>query len=388
MKNLLSYGGLDISVINSTDTLVPQSSHKVDIPSGMKKTLAIAVNNDMPVLLVGETGTGKTSIVRDIAYKRKQPYIRVNMTGFTTPDELIGSKSVKDGETYYEHGIITDAMQRGAILVLDEINSTSPDCLFILHGLLDEDKRISLPNGEVVTPHEHFRVFATCNPDYEGTKSMNKAFLDRFPVILTVDALSANAEIKLLMDRTGIDEDTATMLVVVATKAREEYSNHRITVYVSTRSLLQIATLIKHGLDVKEAYSIAVVKKTANKQEQQIMSDIYLSSTKIAENMSPEDKTVITTLSEINGYKKQIDEMTSLANERLTKLTEKTSEVTGLKNALDRANGDIIVLRGESIQQKELIEKQKQELQAFKKLEQLITKVSKEKSLSDTKNTP
>ena len=60
--------------------------------------------------------TGKTSAVKELAYLRKQPYVRVNMTGYTTPDELIGSKSVKNGATYYEDGIITNAMKIGAIL--------------------------------------------------------------------------------------------------------------------------------------------------------------------------------------------------------------------------------------------------------------------------------
>jgi MoxR-like ATPase len=286
----LTYGGVVIPKINSKDALVPKDAIDVELEEGDKTALGIALRDNLPALLIGETGTGKTSVIRRLAFIRQQPYVRVNMTGFTTPDDLIGSKSIRGDETYFEYGIITDAMNRGAILVLDEINATTPDCLFILHGLLDEDRRITLPNGETIHPHKDFRVFATCNPDYEGTRSMNKAFLDRFPIILNIYHLPVPEEIKLITERTGVDENIAKQLVTMATMARTEYINNKLTVFVSTRTLLNTAMLITHGLDFKTAYKLTVMRKTNSPDEQKVILDFYLAIRREGEEAESESK--------------------------------------------------------------------------------------------------
>lgn len=299
-----TFGNIPVPVINSTDALVPKSSIEPILSDEDQRALAVALLHNMSALLIGETGTGKTSAVKYLAYKRKQPYVRVNMTGYTTPDELIGSKSVKAGETYYEHGIITDAMNRGAILVIDEINATTPDCLFILHGLLDDDRRITLPNGEVITPHENFRVFATCNPDYEGTKSMNRAFLDRFPIILTVNQLDPVNEKNLIVERTHIPDAVANMLVVTATLARKEYADGKINTFISTRALLAVGKLMASGLDHTHAYRTVIVEKSQNKDERQVLLDFFLSVTKQSQGTDPLTRPVIISERQLQEFKK------------------------------------------------------------------------------------
>lgn len=306
----VKYGGVDLPVINANDPLVPTEAIAVTLDKADKNALAIAIQSNKPALLIGETGTGKTSAIRELAYLTKRPYVRVNMTGYTTPDDLIGSKSVKDGATYYEHGIVTDAMKRGAILVLDEINATTPDCMFILHGLLDDDKRITLPNGEIITPHADFRVFATCNPDYEGTKTLNKALLDRFPIIIAVDVLTPKKEIALIIDRTTIDEKIATDLVTMATMLRADYAENKIGTYTSTRTLLHIAEFIKQGMGAKEAYTVSLVRKTQSKDEQKIMSDVYNSVLKVTDDPENEDSALqVVSKGDIKRDKARIEEL-------------------------------------------------------------------------------
>jgi nitric oxide reductase NorQ protein len=312
MKKTFTYGEVTIPTINSKDALVPSQAIEVILDASDKTALGIALRDNLPALLVGETGTGKTSVIRQLAFLRQQPYVRVNMTGFTTPDDLIGSKSIKGDETYFEYGIITDAMNRGALLVLDEINATTPDCLFILHGLLDEDRRITLPNGEIIHPHPDFRVFATCNPDYEGTRSMNKAFLDRFPIILNVNHLSVPEEIKLIVERTGVTKALAQELVSIATMARTEYLNNKLTVFVSTRTLINAASLMAHGLDSKSAYKLTVMRKTNNPDEQKVILDFYLAVRKEGEG-NPEDKYEVIKSGELKKLK-QLSEKVKIAD--------------------------------------------------------------------------
>ncbi len=267
-------GNYEIEIINQNDDLIPTHTEDILMTENHAEALALSVLYDLPTLLIGETGTGKTSIVRLLAFKRKQGYTRINMHGYNTPDELIGSKSVKDGATYYENGILTNAMLRGHIVVLDEINATPPDCTFIIHGLLDDDKRVALPNGDVIRPHKDFRFYATMNPDYEGTRTLNRAFMDRFAIVLNVDILLPDQEKRLLTDRTGIKDTIAEKMVNLAWLGRKAYRESKTMMMISTRTLLQWAHLMQQGIKPHHAFEISVLNK-AHADEREAFKDFY-----------------------------------------------------------------------------------------------------------------
>ena len=375
-KTTVKYGGLDVPVMHSTDPLVPTDAIKVSLTPQDKKALAIALIANKPALLVGETGTGKTSAVRELAYLTKRPYVRVNMTGFTTPDELIGSKSVKDGATYYEHGIVTDAMQRGAILVLDEINATTPDCMFILHGLLDDDRRITLPNGDIITPHADFRVFATCNPDYEGTKAINKALLDRFGIILSVDTLSPLKETKLLVNRTGIPEDNAKQLVAVATMLRKDYAESKIGTFTSTRTLITIAELMKRGMDMGEAYTVSLVRKTQDKDERTILTDVFNSVIKISSDAGNDDEVPeITTRGELRRLKSEAEASTAKLQEVKDVLRTASDNLNKATDTITQLTKDAQEARAEAEAHKENAEKLAEQVKQYAWIEKRLKRL-------------
>ena len=325
--NTIKYGSLQLPVINQVNDFVPKSAEPVILSSEDQRTVATGILHNFPILLLGEAGTGKTSIARYIAYIRKQGYSRISMTGYSTPDELIGSKSVKGGATYYEDGILTKAMKEGHIVVLDEINATPPDCLFILHGLLDEDRRITLPNGDMVRPHKDFRFIATMNPDYEGTKSLNRALLDRFSIIVSIDTLSPIKEKTLLVKRTGIEEDLAKKMVTTAWVIRKAYSEGKTLMYCSTRTLLQWAQLIKHGLDITKAYEITIENKS-RAEERKSFHDFYCSVFKIpAERTAQDHYPVVLTKEE---YKNLNDNLSV----KTTEITQLEAKIRKLQTAM------------------------------------------------------
>ena len=313
MNKTFKSGGLKLKVLNQKEQ-VPVVAQKIILSKIENSALAIAIKKDLACLLIGETGTGKTSAIRYLALKRKQGYTRINMHGYNTPDELIGTKSVKDGSTYWERGILSKAMQEGHIVVLDEVNATPPDCLFIIHGLLDDDKFVTLPNGDVLKPHKDFRFFATMNPDYEGTRGLNRAFFDRFPIVLAIEILSPTKEKKLLIDRINLEPELARNMVNCAWLNRRAYGEQKTLTLISTRSLLQWGGLIKQGLTRKQAYTISIVGKARN-EEKKAFLDFYHAVFKTA--AKEEDKIVIQTQKE---FQLKVDKATAKIADELSRM--------------------------------------------------------------------
>jgi len=177
---------------------IPKTDGKY-IPRKIGKTTDIEIlkrcyEENINVLLVGATGTGKTHAARHLAYELQVPYMRVNCNGAITPEDLIG-QYIPDGNGGFKwcDGVLTRFIRHGGIFVLDEINAAPAEILFVLHSLLDDERKIVLTqkDGEVVKASDKFMFIATMNPTeeaiYEGTKELNAALKDRFGVVLYYD---------------------------------------------------------------------------------------------------------------------------------------------------------------------------------------------------------
>lgn len=221
------------------------------------KALRKSIEINVPTLLIGHTGTGKTTMVRNLAQEYGKTLHRFSITGDTTVDDFVGKFNLIDGNTVWTDGILLTAMKKGDWIVVDEINAANSDILFVLHSLLDDDRFITLTqhDNSVIRPHEDFRIFATMNPteDYAGTKELNMALLNRFAVVLHVDYAENEGEI--VIDQTGVTKQTASKLVTVAKALR---SNNII---MSTRDLVNIGKLVKSGFKVADAIQISFLSK-------------------------------------------------------------------------------------------------------------------------------
>lgn len=248
-----------------------------------KSLIEVSIDMNQPVLLVGETGTGKTSLVRELAKQHKRDFIRVNLNGQTSIDEFVGKWLIKDGATHWQDGILVQAMRKGQWLLCDEINAALPEILFVLHSLLDDDKsiRLSEKDGELVKPHENFRFFATMNPfdEYVGTKELNKAFMSRFTMVLDVHYPKPDDEQQILLGRTKISEADATILVEFANQARKAKDKEELYYTCSTRDLLYWASILDKGIKMKLAFKISILNK-ANKADRPMLISIFDKVTK------------------------------------------------------------------------------------------------------------
>jgi len=249
-----------------------------------EKALRKGIELNLPVLLVGETGGGKTSYIRNLAKERGTELIRLNLTGQTGVDEILGKWLANSSGMYWIDGLLINAMKEGKWIVFDEINMALPEFLSVLQSLLDDYRNIVLKEheGEKVVCHPDFRFFATMNPsdEYSGTKELNKAFLSRFPIILNVDYSSE--EHQIISDRTGMKIDDAEKIVLIAKDIRDLKKKEKISYTCSTRDILAFANLITNGFTIAESFELSIVNKVVSNEEKVIVK-------KIAELVTGED---------------------------------------------------------------------------------------------------
>lgn len=170
--------------------LVPPKS-KNFVPFGSFKDVHTIISSGMfyPTFITGLSGNGKTFGVEQACAKAKRECVRVNLTIETDEDDLIGGFRLVDGNTVFQKGPVVEAMERGAVLLLDEIDLAS-NKIMCLQPVLEGKPLFLKKIGEVVHPAAGFNVVATANTKgkgdeagrFIGTNVLNEAFLERFPI--------------------------------------------------------------------------------------------------------------------------------------------------------------------------------------------------------------
>ena len=287
-EKAVKYGKIEIPMNDGLSPYVPQKPGKFIDHGEILKTLAIAIRDNLPVLMIGESGTGKTSAIRFLANQTGNGLRRVNLNGGTTADELVGRQMINDKGTYWVDGILTEAMRKGEWIVLDEINAALPEVLFVLQSVLDDDGYLVLNeknDKEIVYKHTNFRLFATCNPpEYAGTKEMNKALLSRFAVCINAEFPPEKVEMDIIENHLGntiAKSEMAIKLVGLANETRKAKELGTADYAINTRDVLNTLRLTEN-MEPVEALGIAFSNKldTADKNALRSMARLHLPSSK------------------------------------------------------------------------------------------------------------
>ena len=204
-----------------------------------------------PTFITGLSGNGKTFSVEQACSQLGRELIRVNITIETDEDDLIGGFRLIDGATVWHNGPVVEALQRGAILLLDEIDLASNKIL-CLQSIL-EGKGVFLKKiGRWVKPAAGFNVIATANTKgkgsddgrFIGTNVLNEAFLERFPVTFEQEYPSTATEMKIIYnvaDSLGcVDKEFCKRLVDWADIIRKTFYDGGVDEIISTRRLVHI----------------------------------------------------------------------------------------------------------------------------------------------------
>ena len=250
----------------------------------------IKSNQFYPVFITGMSGNGKTVSVEQACATLNRELIRVNITIETDEDDLIGGFRLVEGNTVWHNGPVIDALERGAVLLLDEIDLASNKILCLQSVL--EGKGVFLKKiGRYVRPAEGFTVVATANTKgkgsddgrFIGTNVLNEAFLERFPITFEQEYPGASFETKILLN-TGIEEDFAIHLVKWAMVIRKTFYDGGVDEVISTRRLVHIAEAYK--IFGKRDKAIEVCVNRFDLDTKKSFLDLY---SKIDESVDTED---------------------------------------------------------------------------------------------------
>ena len=212
--------------------------------SDVKKVIASKLF--YPIFITGLSGNGKTFSVEQACAKTNRELIRVNISIETDEDDLIGGFRLVDGNTVWHNGPVVEALERGAVLLLDEIDLASNKIL-CLQSIL-EGKGVFLKKiGKFVKPAKGFTVVATANTKgkgsddgrFVGTNVLNEAFLERFPITFEQQYPSTISEQKIL-ELLNPNDDFNKKLVDWADIIRKTFYDGGIDEIISTRRLVHI----------------------------------------------------------------------------------------------------------------------------------------------------
>ena len=204
-----------------------------------------------PVFITGLSGNGKTMGVTQSCAENKRELIRVNITIETDEDDLLGGYRLKDGQTVWQNGPVIEAMERGAVLLLDEIDLAS-NKIMCLQPILEGSGVFVKKINRFVKPAHGFNVVATANTKgqgsddgkFIGTNVLNEAFLERFPITFEQSYPKPAVEEKILVNTLKTsgksDKDFCKKLVTWADVIRKTYFDGGVDEIISTRRLVHI----------------------------------------------------------------------------------------------------------------------------------------------------
>ena len=234
------------------NNLVPQKDSSF-VPFGnftdLKKILGSGIF--YPVFITGMSGNGKTFSVEQACALLNKELIRVNITIETDEDDLIGGFRLVDGNTVWHNGPVIEALERGAVLLLDEVDLAS-NKIMCLQSILEGKGVFLKKTGRYVNPVPGFTVVATANTKgkgsddgrFIGTNVLNEAFLERFALTFEQQYPTPAIESKIL-GKICDDDEFVSRLVDWADIIRKTFNDGGIDEIISTRRLVHIISAFK-----------------------------------------------------------------------------------------------------------------------------------------------
>jgi MoxR-like ATPase len=266
------------SITNDEVFVPPKDSSFVTWGHCTDVSKIIQSRNFYPVFVTGLSGNGKTMMVEQTCAKLNREYVRVQITPETDEDDLIGGFRLVNGETVFCKGPVIKAMEKGAILLIDEIDRGS-NKLMCLQGVLEGKPVLVKKTGEVITPLDGFNVIATANTKGKGSDDgrfisatiIDEAFLERFTITLEQPYPTSAVERKIVVKHMEkfecVDDEFADALVVWSEAIRKTFEDGGVDEVISTRRLCHIVQSFSIFKDKTKAIELCVSRFDSDTKE-------------------------------------------------------------------------------------------------------------------------
>jgi len=215
---------------------------------------------ELPILLKGPTGCGKTRFVEYMAAENNKPLITVSCNEDTSAADLIGRYLIQNGDTVWQDGPVTRAVRAGCFLYLDEIAEAREDVVVALHSLCDHRRELHIDRlNETVIAKKGFQLVVSYNPGYQGgLKDLKPSTRQRF-IGIAFNYPTQKIETEIIQSETGCKIEIAEKLSALAVQIRS-LDDLTLKETVSTRLLIHTAKLCNAGLNPRLACETGIVQ--------------------------------------------------------------------------------------------------------------------------------
>ena len=283
---------MDVEAFSKKNEFVPEIDK--DYKFDRDTTLAIlsGFNYNKRVIVHGYHGTGKSTHITQVAARLNWPCVRVNLDSHISRIDLIGKDAIviKDGKqvTEFKEGVLPWSIQNPVALVFDEYDAGRPDVMFVIQRVLEAEGSFTLlDKNKVINQNKYFRLFATANTIglgdtsglYTGTQQINQAQMDRWNVVTTLNYLSLEKEMEIILAKNknlnnAKGKEKVANMIKTASLTRKGFIAGDISTVMSPRTVLHWAENSEIFKDTGYAFRVTFLNK-CDEVEKNTIAEYY-----------------------------------------------------------------------------------------------------------------
>jgi len=283
---------MEVDAFSKKNELVPEIDKDYKFDRDTTLAILVGFKYNKRVIVHGYHGTGKSTHITNVAARLNWPCIRVNLDSHISRIDLIGKDAIviKDGKqiTEFQEGILPFAIQNSVALIFDEYDAMRPDVAFLMTKVLEAEGGLTLlEKNKVIKPNSYFRLFATANTIglgdttglYTGTQQINQAQLDRWNITTTLNYLSLEKEMEIVLAKNKNlnnvkGKEKVANMIKVASLTRKGFIAGDISTVMSPRTVIQWAENSSIFKDTGYAFRVTFLNK-CDELEKNIIAEYY-----------------------------------------------------------------------------------------------------------------
>ncbi len=283
---------MEIDAFSKKNEFVPEIDKDYKFDRDTTLAILAGFKYNKRVIVHGYHGTGKSTHITNVAARLNWPCIRVNLDSHISRIDLIGKDAIviKDGKqiTEFQEGILPFAIQNSVALIFDEYDAMRPDVAFLMTKVLEAEGGLTLlEKNKVIKPNSYFRLFATANTIglgdttglYTGTQQINQAQLDRWNITTTLNYLSLEKEMEIVLAKNKNlnnikGKEKVANMIKVASLTRKGFIAGDISTVMSPRTVIHWAENSSIFKDTGYAFRLTFLNK-CDEFEKNIIAEYY-----------------------------------------------------------------------------------------------------------------